>query len=289
MGRIRDAEPVCSRPVAPPAIRLVNKSSAGGAILLVFLATWIASAQVLPTKPKSQNTTPTAQEQVPAIPPRAQDQPIPLAQVAERAEELDRLLDDISKQLASTAELLESYRDVQTQAEKLNERIPEIQGFLAGAPNAMELRDEEQYLRLLNERYAADRKLLTARAAALEGQVRTLDEQYSRWRATLNQVGDNKGIETVLARITRGLNAIQATRSRAQEQLNQVLTLQNIVSQQDRQISAVLNQLVDAQERARGRLLQKDSPPLWGMHDLQSSAQPMTRLMRGFLDRDVAG
>jgi small-conductance mechanosensitive channel len=259
-------------------------------VLIFFaLSAWLATAQVLPTSAQAPKAPPAGQEQAPATPPSAQDQPIPLAQVAERAEELDRLLDDISKQLASTAELLESYRDLQTQAEKLNERIPEIQRFLAAAPNAMELRDEEQYLRLLNERYAADRKLLTSRAAELEGQVRTLDEQYSRWRATLNQAGDNKGIETVLARITRGLNAIQATRSRAQEQLNKVLTLQNFVSQQDRQISAVLNQLVDAQERARGRLLQRDSPPLWAMHDLQTSQQPMTRLMWGFIDRDVAG
>ena len=295
MGSIRDAEPVRSQPIAPPAIgpwllEKCERSWLNAAILLVgILSTWVAPAQVLPTKPQSQKTSPAAQEPAPAVPPSSQVQPIPLAQVAERAEELDRLLDDISKQLASAAGLLESYRDAPAQAEKLKERIPEIQSFLASAPNAMELRDEEQYLRLLNGRYATDRKLLTQRAADLEGQIRALDEQYSRWQATLHLVEDNKGIETVLARITRGLNAIQATRSRAQEQLNRVLTLQNLVSQQDRQISAVLAQLVDAQERARGRLLQRDSPPLWAMHEVQSSERPLTRLSWGFMDRDVAG
>jgi len=296
MERTRAAtKPACFPRVAPPAIgtRLVYKngrSQVGVTLLpMVFvLTTWIGTAQVLPTRARAQNAPPVQEQAAPA-PPASQDQPIPLAQVAERAEELDRLLDDISKQLTSTGALLESYRDAQTQAEKLKERIPEIQRFLAAAPNAMELRDEDQYLRLLNQRYAADRKLLTARAADLEGQIRTLDEQYSRWQATLRLVEDNKGIETLLVRITRGLNAIQATRSRAQEQLNQVLTLQNLVSQQDRQISAVLTQLVEAQERARQRLLQQDSPPLWAMHDVQGSERPLTRLMWGFMDRDVAG
>src|SRR4029453_8481012 len=109
MERTRAAtKPACFPRVAPPAIgtRLVYKngrSQVGVTLLpMVFvLTTWIGTAQVLPTRARAQNAPPVQEQAAPA-PPASQDQPIPLAQVAERAEELDRLLDDISKQLTST-------------------------------------------------------------------------------------------------------------------------------------------------------------------------------------------
>src|SRR5262245_33947224 len=134
MERIRAAtKPACFPRVAPPAIGVPfvyenGRLPVGVTLLSMFfvLTTWIATAQVPPARKQAQ-TAPPVQEQAAPAPPASQDQPIPLAQVAERAEELDRLLDDISKQLTSTGDLLESYRDVQAQAEKLKERIPEIQ------------------------------------------------------------------------------------------------------------------------------------------------------------------
>ena len=196
--------------------------------------------------------------------------------MAGRAEELDRLLQEISRQLTPTPELLESYRMAKARAEEIAERIPVAAGFLAGIPNAVELRDEDLYWRSLNQQYTAQRKLLTTRASDLESQIRVLDDQWAQWQATLDQIHNPTGIEAVLDRIRHQLDTIRSTPLwRAQEQLNLVLTLQNQVSQLDQQISDVLSKLVEAQERQRARLLQRDSPPLWAIGELRSSDQPV--------------
>lgn len=290
----------CFRQSTPPAgvaFRSDEKGMQGFSGVRLLLAAIVLSTSVVEAQTQT-NATPVlsasetvAKESLSPAPSgsRSLDRAIPLTQVAGRAEELDRVLQEISKQLTPTPELLESYRMAKARAEEIAERIPTAAGFLAGIPNAVELRDEDLYWRSLNQQYTAQRKLLTTRASDLESQIRVLDDQWVQWQATLDQIHDPVGIEAVLDRIRHQLDAIRSTRSQAQEQLNLVLTLQNQVSQLDQQISDVLSKLVDAQARLRGRLLQKDSPPLWAIRELRRSDQPVNIRIRGSIDRDVAG
>jgi len=291
MQRIRAGlEPVFQKIAFHVSIR--DRPEVGGARSLHFvplLALVVLSASII----KAQSSSMAAAFQIPSstapeasTPAASASTAIPLAQVAERAEELDRLLEEISRQLAVTPDLRESYRAVQTQAEEISARIPLTEGLLADLPTVLDLRDEDQYWRSLSQEYTAQRRQLTTRAEDLEGQIRVLDKQQLRWQATRDQIQDSTGIQSVFDRIVHELDAIQTTRTHLQEQLNLVLTLQNLVSQQDRQISDVLTQLVNAQERLRGRLLQRDSAPLWAIGELRKFEHPMTSVMRGAIDRD---
>jgi len=293
------ARPGCLRQSTSPAgvaCRFGGRGGQGYAVVRLLLAAFVLSTPVVEAQTQTkatavQRASDAVQESLSPAPSATQSphQAIPLTQVAGRAEELDRLLQEISRQLTPTPELLKSYRMAKARAEEIAERIPLAAGFLAGIPNAVELRDEDLYWRSLNQQYTAQRKLLTARASDLESQIRVLDDQWAQWQATLDQIHDPTGIEAVLDRIRHQLDAIRSTRSQAQEQLNLVLTLQNQVSQLDQQISDVLSKLVEAQERQRARLLQRDSPPLWAFGELRSSGQPVNIRIRGSIDRDVAG
>ncbi|HEX8879203.1 MAG TPA: mechanosensitive ion channel domain-containing protein, partial [Candidatus Acidoferrum sp.] len=211
------------------------------------------------------------------------DQAIPLPRIADRAEELDHLLTEISSQLIPKSELLESERTTEKRAAETRRRVMQTRDLLAGTHTPMELEDEQRFWRSESLEFGAERRLLTSRAAKLEEQIQTLDAQQPEWAATWTQIHESQGIEAVVQRIKQQLDKVQALKSQVQEQLNIVLTLQNQVSQQDQQISDVLRRVREARERERSRLLELDSPPLWASLDTQA----MEPSFRGSLDRSL--
>jgi potassium efflux system protein len=257
-----------------PSIRLA------GNWLLVLCAALaiIAHAQGLPKSIFSPAAIPppaqpaTAPATLPAPP---SDLTIPLPQIADRAEELDRLLREISKELASTAELLESDKQTKVQGDEINERSRDVEKMLAGAPNNLDLQEEDRYWRALGQQYAGQRKVLAARAASLQTEIQSLEAQQIQWQTTLDAIKEAHGIESVVDRIRQKVEEMGRVRARAQEQLNLVLTLQNHISQQDQQVSEVLVRLEAAQERLRGHLLERDAHPLWAARELRQLDQPI--------------
>jgi potassium efflux system protein len=276
-----------------PSPRIRNCSGDGtgqrflcATLLLVTMVLPLSAtaAQIQPSTKKIHKVDATAQQREQQSPPAPSittpdDHGIPLPQIADRAEVLDRLLQDISRQLAPTSELLQTDRANKAQAEEIRQRLVDVNILLDSLPNSVELRDEDAYWRSLSKQYAAQRKLLTDRAANLQTQVLVLDEQQASWEATWNQIHEIHGIDAVVERVRQELDQISATRSQAQEQLNLVLTIQNQVSQQDQQISDVLVRLRNAQERLRSSLLVRDGYPLWEVGELRKLEQPRSSLL----------
>jgi potassium-dependent mechanosensitive channel len=227
-----------------------------------------------------------AQTQAITTPPSAASA-IPLAQIADRAEELDRLLQEIGSQLTSKSELLNSESEAERQAEEIQERARQTKDLLAGTSLRLEIEDELRYWRSRSQEYSTQRKSLTARAANLEEQIRILDAQQPEWQATWDQIHGTPGIEAVVKRVKEELEKLESTRSHAQEQLNAVLTLQNQVSQQDQQISDVLAEVRQVQEAERGRILEPDSRPLWDRRESLEVDQGVPAFHRSF-DRSLA-
>jgi potassium-dependent mechanosensitive channel len=236
--------------------------------------------------PASQQPTAPATAPPASAPPSPADQAIPLPQIADRAEQLEALLREVSDQLSPPAELAEADRAAKARSEEISQRAQQVDNLLTGMPNTVELRDEELYWSSLRQQYTAQRKLLTARAAGLQDQIRLLDGQQMQWQATWDQTHETEGIEAVVDRIRHELEAIRTVRSQAQEQLNLVLTLQNQVSQQDQQISAVIARIDASQERLRGRLIERDSHPLWEAREARKLDQPMATLIRRSANRE---
>jgi len=214
------------------------------------------------------------------------DKAIPLPQVADRAEELNRFLEDIYRQMSSAQESLPSQTSINVQADEIRKQKLFIEDLLAATPNVLELRDEELYWIALNTQYASHRKLLTSQATYLEDRVHFLDAQQLLWEATWTQARATPGIQAVVVHLQAELGAIRSARLKVQEQLNLVLTLQNQVSQQDRQISEVLAKFAGERQRLRGHLLERDGPPLWEASRSQEFNQPMITAISQSFDRE---
>jgi len=255
-------------------------------LLIVSLALFIGTiraqssvGQPAPSNNSQQNAAP------PVASARAEDRTIALAQISDRAEELDHLLQEISSQLTPESELQELQKKAEEQADEVRRRSLQTRDLLAGKPTSLDLRDEQRYWRSKSLEYTAQRKLLTQRAAKLGEQIQTLEAQQPEWAATWIQVHKSSGIEAIVARIKQQLDKIQAAKSQTQEQLNMVLTLQNQVSQEDQQISGILLRLSQATDRERGHLFEMDSRPLWEGRDLQTAGQNFRPPFRRSFDR----
>lgn len=214
------------------------------------------------TAPAEKAATPTP------TPSPAPVKVIPLPQIAEEAEKLDGLLFEVSQSLVSVPALSLGDPERKSRSEEVQQRVHQMEDVLSGIPNVMQLQEESRYWRALAEEYANQRRTLTARAAAVEKQIGVLDAENSRWTATLEQIRGTTGLDLVAESVQREVDAIQKLRSEAQQQLNQILTLQNQIAEQDREIMIVLQRLNETRERLRGRLLQRDSYPLWTRRDL---------------------
>lgn len=234
--------------------------------------------------------TPTSAAQA-AVPTPATSptpvQAIPLPQIADKAEEMDGLLREISKKLVPVLQVRVSDPEGKAHAEEVHRRAGQTEDLLAGMPNMMQLQDEDHYWRALSEQYGSQRKALTTRAANIEEQMRLLDARLAQWQATSEQVVQTPGLEAVGERVRREVDAIRKVRSEAQEQLNVILTLQNRISEQDREVSSMLVKLGEAHERLRGQLFEKDSYPLWADRELRLSDQSISAMLylsagRGF-------
>ncbi len=236
----------------------------------------ILTPQVTPS-PAGQAASPT--------PIRA----VPLPQIAEQAEELERQIRKTSKNLIPVPDRQVEGLEAEARSDEISRRASQLEDLLTGTPNRMQLQQEGRYWRALEEEYAGKRKLLTIRAADIEEMMQWLDKEQARWATTAEQVREAAGLEVVAGRVEQELEAIQKLRSEAQERLNLILTLQNHISEQDRELSAVLRKLDEAQERLRDGLFERDSGPLWQYRRRDLPNQPLSTAIRLSASRGFAG
>jgi len=232
--------------------------------ILVCLVFAPLNAQIPANRILTPQVTPSPAGQ--AVSPTPSPTPIlavPLPQIAEQSEELESELRKRSKNLIPAPDRRVEGLEEKAHADETSHRASQLEDLLTGIPNRMQLQQEERYWKALEEEYAGKRKLLTVRAADIEEMMQWLDKEEARWEATSEQVREAAGLEVVAGRVQQEVDAIRKLRTEAQDRLNLILTLQNHISEQDRELSGVLRKLDVAHERLRDSLFERDSRPLW--------------------------
>ncbi len=216
----------------------------------------------------------------PQPPAPVAEQAIPLPQIADQAEALDDRLEEIARSLtANPNEALPGSGDPE-QAKEIAERSRQVDSFLQSEPDVLQLRDEIVYWHALSRSSGDQRRLLTDRADQLQSQLAFLAREQVRWQATRDQIHDDAGIEVVSARVQQELDSLGALRLQVQARLNQVLTLQNQLSETGRRVSDSLAKLNDIEARLRVSLFQQDGYPLWSGHAFRETEQPIGLVIR---------
>jgi potassium-dependent mechanosensitive channel len=238
---------------------------------------------------KARTPPPRLQAQPAVSPDQAAEQAIQLPEIVVRAEELDLLLRQMNERLKPDPTLNSIDQYLRTHDELVRARRREVDELITANPTLIELQEIEKDWQAKYNQYAAWSQTLTERVKAVEEDVRTLARQQEQWEATLNQIEGPGEIKSVIDRVRDSINQILASRSKANEQLTRLVTLQNRVSQQAQAVSDVLESIRQAKGRLQRSLLERDALPLWEMRARRQSEEaldiPFRRSLSGAMLR----
>jgi small-conductance mechanosensitive channel len=242
----------------------------------------IALAVVLVLVPGSaaRGTDPMAPA---TAPPAVPSVGIPMTEVATRAAQLPDVLRSLTNAMAPSGEL-----------ETIRQRLPELRqrfdlelatlGTLLRSQPTLDMLQTQQQLwqrrQLEGSRWLS---MLTLRATHLQKALGRLAEIETTWRQTLDTAVATGASHQLLAQIDEALAAIDAARASLEAERTGVLDLQGAVAQDVTRLGAAVALLLQAQQRAVGGILSRDSPPL-----LDAQAWTAARATLGSHFRDVA-
>jgi len=259
-----------SRSVSKKCCRFVQAIGVCAIVACAGLGSFAQQSSSLPKNPitsllgKPSSSTDTGQAPAATAPP-AQRTAIPLPEVAAKAEDLSRLLREISLQLPSR-EQLDSVKDtLDTRDELFQTKEREVDSILAASPNALELREQETYWQALAGEGAATRRQLLEWATAEQAVVQQLQALEPRWVATMEENQNTADLGPTLDVIQNAVKSIQSARTQTLDLLRTVVNLQVTAANQHQLALDTLGRLTAARERLKGRILRRDSLPLWNV------------------------
>ena len=226
-----------------------------------MLAIALAVALFLAAAPgESAGQSTPEPKQAPAPPPATA---IPQAEVAARAVEVSDLLRTLATNLAPSAEI-----------ETIQRSLPEVSGQVdrefAGTRNALQelptfetLQAQQQSWHRRQLQATVWLNLITKRATDLREALSHLASLHATWTRTRDAAQAAQAPGPILQEIETVLAAIGAAQVPLQAQQDAVLDLESSVASEVARCDDALSQIAQAQRRAVGGLLTRESPPIW--------------------------
>lgn len=206
--------------------------------------------------------------------------PIPVPEIVTQAEAAAAKLQELQTDLADgqTAATIDEQLPALTR--EVDARLADTSKILEARPSLETLRNLEMDWRALNENLPVWRRELTTRATQLEQEIAQIATLASTWEQTLELARSSNAPPELTARAETIIAAIRQTRVQLDNARARILTLQSRVSEQEARTSAALVSVKQAREAMVGRLLVKDSPPIWGASIRQRTGGDLWREAR---------
>jgi small-conductance mechanosensitive channel len=194
-------------------------------------------------------------------PPPAE--PIALAQVAEQADEAERVARGLDELAGPTPQIASIEAELEEQAGGLAERAKRSKS-LADAPSSLvALDDDVRAWEFTRDQLATAREALTERLTALEAALEDLAHQRAVWKVTGEAARAAVAPDAVLARIAEVRQRLKEVKGALEGRRDALLALQARLAEEEKRASDSLQLLTDARSSFRSLLLLRDSPPLW--------------------------
>ncbi len=214
---------------------------------------------------KEKAPAPVTTPQLPAAIPE-QPTAIPLPDVALRSQVLGQALRDAASSLPTRDQITDVQSSIADLEPSVETKQQEVAAMLAGTPNSLEIREEENYWRGIKSYTSGWQQQLLNWANSAQATLTMLDAQEPAWAATLAENQDNHELGPVLALIEGNLADIRKLRQQAQETLQLVVNLQIKVSTVDQISDDLISRLIQARAKLKGHILDRDSLPLWNVN-----------------------
>ncbi len=225
-------------------------------------------SSLLKEKPKAPVVTP----ELPAAIPE-QPVPISLPDVAARSMDLGQALRDASAKLPTADQIDSLQKDIGDNGALIDSKVEEANRLLAGNPNSLEVREEENYWRGIAAFTASWQQQLLTWANDAQATVNMVDAQEPVWSATLEANKDNRDLGPVLTVLESNLADLRRLRKQAQGVLQTAVKLQIQVGSFDQTAETMVSQLSQVRIKLKGHLLDRDSLPLWKLSSRRQTGE----------------
>ncbi|MCZ6713872.1 MAG: mechanosensitive ion channel [Deltaproteobacteria bacterium] len=246
---------------ASPTDRFRLELLAAGIVALLALSAWpVEAAETAGTR--GAGTGAAATEAASKSEPKPFD-PIPLTDVAIRAEQAKLLLEDVQEALRPKAEFETVETEISQLSSRVNLQLKGAQEIISAGPSLATT--EEYKLRLEGLRAEVGQLLQKTRVRSLEieHQIERIRQTQGEWAATLADAKAKDSPKEVVA-------AIGGVQAAAQQVMSQGRKRQGLVVRLERRIAALAGELerkvklLDATRLGlMGQILERDAPPFW--------------------------
>jgi potassium-dependent mechanosensitive channel len=207
-----------------------------------------------------------AEQKPPAVQGTPAQQPapgIPLADVATKATEVSAVLRTLNTQLAPSPDIERIGRQLSEVSRHIGLELAGMLSLLQTQPSLAMIQSQEQLWQSRQLEITAWLNLLTVRATHLQVALDRLTGLQATWSQTRDKAKDSNAPGPIIQQIEGTLAAIGAAQAVFQTQRTDLLDLQSRVGQEVARCQTALAEISQAQKKAMGGLLTRDSPSVW--------------------------
>ncbi len=236
-------------------LRLIGSSL--GTLAIALTVTFLSMAAVLAQAAEQKTSVP---QKVPA--PQAPTT-IPVAEVAKRATEVSNLLRSLKTLLAPSPHIETIQKQLPDVSRDIALGFSDTKKVLQALPTLAILQSAQQLWEKRQTEMTGWLNLLSQRTTELQAALNKLADLQKTWSQTRDAAEASKAPELILQQIDAIIKAIEAVRTPMQSQGSAMLDLQSRVSQEVELCGTALAEIGQAQQKAVGGLLKRESFPIW--------------------------
>ena len=255
--------------------------------MLALLVAFAPSAAAPPSAPSSGSATPKAAAPAP-VPDKPAVGSVPVPEIARQAEEVGRLVREFDALLVPDPA-----------SEMAEKRLPEITTRIAAqteeTKQALTVEPAAATLDALTTQWLTTRGELVGYVNALARKATLTEEAIGRlgalretWTRTRADALASRVPAPVIDRIDAVRSSIASSRARLQDHRAVTLVLQDRVAREVAQCEAMLERITAARQGSTGRLLARDSVPLWHREQRVGAVTELPDRVRNAVAADLA-
>jgi potassium-dependent mechanosensitive channel len=245
-----------------------------------------AAAPAPPSTPSASTTPPKVAPAPSAETPAPESIPVP--EVARRAEEVGRLLRDVDGLVVPDYFIESIEKRLPNLAARIADQIEDTDRQLEGGASGAILDGLTAQWEATRAQMGGFVKVLAERATVLEGAMKRLTTVQETWARARADARASRAPAQVIERIDGVLAAVAASRTRVQEQRAATLVAQDRFAQEVARCEGALERVRKVRDEVAGRILERDSVPLWHSQDLARAATELPGHVRTAMEADLA-
>ncbi len=228
-----------------------------GTLVIAFVVSFLFMSAVVAQAAEQKTQTP---QKVPA--PQA-SAAIPIAEVATRATEVSNLLRSLNTLLAPSPHIETIQKQLPDISRDIALGLSDTRKVLQQLPTLAILQSAQQLWEKRQIEMTHWLNLLSQRTTDLQAALNKLADLQKTWIQTRNAAEASGAPEPILQQIDATITAIEAVRTPMQSQGSAMLDLQSRVSQEVELCGTALAEIGQAQQKAVGGFLKRESFPIW--------------------------